>query len=87
MPLTPAEKSLRGQLAVHESWARTPDRAARTAKARQAALDRVEREVDPAGELLPDVRRKMAENARKAYFARLALKSAAARRRRRGGES
>ena len=84
-PLTPAEMSLRGQLAAHESWARTRDRAARTAKARQAALDRFERQVDPEGELLPAERAKLAEHARKAYFARLALKSAQARRRRAAG--
>lgn len=85
MPLTPAEKSLRGQIAAHSSWAHTIDRAARTAKARQAALDRFEAEVDPEGVLAPDVRAKMAQNARQAYFKRLALKSAQARRRRGGG--
>ena len=84
MPLTPAERILRGQIAAHTSWARTPDRAARTAAARQAALNRFEREVDPEGKLAPDVRAKMAESERKAYFKRLALKSAKARRRRGG---
>lgn len=82
MPLTPTEKSLRGQMAAHTSWAHTEDRAARTANARKAALDRFEREVDPEGVLLPADRAKRAESARKAYFARLALKSAQARRRR-----
>lgn len=85
MPLSPAERSLRGQIAVHESWARTPDRAARTEKARKAALDRFERQVDPDGTLPPAERAKRAENARKAYFSRLALKSAQARRARKGG--
>lgn len=84
MPLTPAQKSLRGQIAAHQSWAHTANRSARTAKARQAALDRFEREVDPDGELSPAERAKRAENARKAYFARLALKSARARSRRGG---
>lgn len=85
MPPTPAEKSLRGQIAAHESWARTENRSARTANARKAAFDRFEREVDPNGELTPAERTKRAEHARKAYFARLALKSAQARRRRGGG--
>ncbi len=85
MPLTPAEKSLRGQIAAHESWAKTGDRAARTANARKAALDRFERDVDPDGTLTPAERAQRAENARKAYFARLALKSAQARKRRSGG--
>lgn len=82
--LTPSERSLLGQLAAHTSWARTEDRAARTAKARQAALARFEREVDPNCELPPAERAKRAESARKAYFAQLALKSSQARRRRSG---
>ncbi len=85
MPRTPQERSLLGQIAAHESWAHTDDRAARTAPARKAALDRFEREVDPEGTLTPQERARRAEHARKAYFARLALKSAQARRARRGG--
>jgi hypothetical protein len=34
MSLTPEERSLRARLAAHVSWARTEDRAARTARAR-----------------------------------------------------
>lgn len=87
--LTPSEKTLRAQIAAHESWANTDDRAARTANARKAALDRFERQVDPNGELTPQERAKRAEHARKAYFARLALQSAKARRARKaaGGAS
>lgn len=44
-------------------------------------LDRFEREVDPNGELTPQERAKRAEHTRKAYFTRLSLKSAQARRR------
>lgn len=87
MPLSPAERTLRGQIAAHESWSRTPDRPARTAKARQALLDKFEQQVDPDGTLLPAERARRAEHARKAYFARLALKSAQARRRRAGGDA
>ncbi|MGH3968892.1 MAG: hypothetical protein ACRET2_07960 [Steroidobacteraceae bacterium] len=47
-------------------------------------LDKFEQQVDPDGELSPAERAKRAANARKAYFARLALKSAQARRRRNG---
>jgi hypothetical protein len=82
---TPAERRLRAQLAAHTSWAHTEDRASRTANARRAALDRFEREVDPDGKLAPAERAKRAENARKAHFKRLALKSAQARRRRGAG--
>lgn len=83
--LTPAERRLAGEIGAHQSWAHTEDRSARTAPARKAALDRFEREVDPEGVLPPAERAKRAENARKAYFARLALKSAQARRVRKGG--
>jgi hypothetical protein len=72
--LTPAERRLRGQLAAHTSWANTVDAAARTAPAR-AALD--QKFLDQAAG--DPVR---AEHLRKAYFARLALKSAQARRNR-----
>lgn len=84
MPLTPSERKLRAEIAAHESWARTEDRPARTAKARKALLDKFEKEVDPEGVLTPAERATRAEHARKAYFARLALKSAQARRRRAG---
>jgi hypothetical protein len=84
--LTPEQRSLRARLAVHESWARTDDAAARTAPARKAFLDRFEKQVDPNGELPPAERTRRAEHARKAYFARLALKSAQARRNRASDE-
>ena len=59
-PLTPAERSLRGQLAAHTSWANTPDRTARTAHARQAFEDRF------LAEAGGDAKR--AESLRRAYF-------------------
>jgi hypothetical protein len=46
-----------------------------------ALLAKFEREVDPDNRLTPAERAKRAENARKAYYANLALKSAQARRR------
>jgi hypothetical protein len=79
--LTPTERSLRAQIAAHESWANTEGRSARTAKARKAALDKFERQVDPNNELSPAERAKRAEHARLAHFKRMALKSAQARRR------
>ncbi|MGV0050116.1 hypothetical protein ACRU43_12890 [Mycobacterium colombiense] len=81
---TVAERRLRSQIAAHESWARTPDRPARTRAARNAFWNRFERLVDPEGKLHPAQRAKAAENARKAHFKRMALKSAEARRRRSG---
>ena len=75
-----SECRLRATIAAHESWAHTPDRAARTAPGRAALMARFEREVDPDGTLPPDERAKRAENARIAYFTRLSLKSARSRR-------
>jgi hypothetical protein len=80
-PLTPAERSLRARMAVHTSWAHTTDRAARTAPARRAALQRFERQVDPDGTLNPAERRRRAEQAMRAHMAGLALRSAQVRRR------
>ena len=77
--LTPAERKLRAQIAAHDSWARTEDRSARTANARQALEAKF---LAAAG---GDPRR--AESLRRAYFARLALKSAQARRRRGGNDA
>ncbi|MDP7735126.1 hypothetical protein [Mycobacterium paragordonae] len=72
---------MRGRIGAYESWAKTPDRAARTRPARKAALERFEREVDPDGDLTPEERTKRAEWARKAHMQRMALKSAAVRQR------
>ena len=68
----PSTRHLVSQIAAHESWARTENRSARTAPAR-AALERKFLEAadgDPV----------RAAHLRKAHFARLALKSAQARR-------
>ena len=83
-PLTPAQRTQKASAAAHSSWARTPDPAARTAPARHAALARFEREVDPDSVLPPKERQRRAASARKAYFTRLALKSAKARARKAG---
>ncbi len=74
MSLTPAERSLYGRLGAHESWARTKNRSARTAKARKALDEKFLAEAggDPV----------RAEHLRRAHFARMSLKSAQARRRR-----
>lgn len=79
--MTPKERVLRARLAAHTRWAHESDPAAATAKARQAFMHRFEREVDPDGGLDPAERARRAESARQAYFSRLALKSAQARRR------
>lgn len=79
----PSERAMVARLAAHERWAHTTDRAAATAAARKAAADRFEKQVDPDGVLPPAERARRAESARKAFYTRLALKSAQARRARR----
>lgn len=73
MPASDTERRLRGQIAANTSWANTEDRTARTAPARRALEARFLAEAggDP----------KRAESLRRAYFQKLALKSAQARRR------
>jgi hypothetical protein len=80
--LTPGERVLRSRIAAHTRWAHEVDRCAATAPARNAFETRFEREVDSDGVLPETERIRRAESARNAYFARLALKSAQARRRR-----
>ncbi len=77
---------LRSKIAANERWSTVSDRTEATEPARQAFLARFEAQVDPNGELDGETRARLAENARSAYFQRLALASAkarAAKRRRR----
>lgn len=69
---TDGELRLRGQIAAHVRWARVTDRSAETAPARAALQQKflAEADGDPV----------RAEHLRKAYFKRLALKSAKSRR-------
>jgi hypothetical protein len=78
-PMTPAQRVLRAKAAADASWAKTPDRSARTEPARRAALARFERQVDPNGELSEEERALRAASARRSYFRFLALRSARAR--------
>ena len=82
--LTPAQASLRGRIGAHQLHA-THNSTLVTANARQAArraLDaRLLGEIDPENTLSERERLRRLEHARKAHFARLALKSAVARRR------
>lgn len=77
---TPAQRSLRAKIAAHASWARTSDRASRTAAARQAATDRFERRVDSDGLRPLGERARRADSAPRAHMLSLAAKSVAARR-------
>jgi hypothetical protein len=73
-------RSAWARIGAHQSWANTADRTARTAPARAALEQKFLDQADG------DARR--AESLRKAHYARLALKSAQARRRRvEGGDA
>jgi hypothetical protein len=89
-PLSPAERSLRARLAAYAMHAQHDSRRTST-PGRTAFLARFEADVDPDSRLDPEERRRRAEHARSAYFTRLALASAAARRAKRasrtGGDS
>ena len=73
-------KDINARIAAEASWARTPDRAARTRRARESFLSRFEKEVDPDGTLPPQERWQRAEHAKRAYMLQLAKRSAAARK-------
>ncbi len=76
--MTPEERTMKARLGAHALHAQGKTN---TEPARKAFLERFETEVDPDGKLTPKERARRAEHARKAYFTRLALKSAQARRR------
>jgi hypothetical protein len=78
--LTPAERALRARLGGLTRWAHTSDRTAATKAGRTAFDARFYREVDPDGTLPAAERALRADAARRAYFTRLALKSASSRR-------
>lgn len=81
MPATdPQTRALVGRIAAVERWAHTPDRSAATKPARDAMDAKFERLVDPDNQLDPTERARRAAYKRTAYFQRLALKSAQARR-------
>jgi hypothetical protein len=85
--LSPAERTLRARLAAHTMHSKHDARET-TAAARAAFLARFEAEVDPDGALAPEERQRRAEQARSAYFTRLAFqRSKAARRARTEGEA
>ena len=78
MALTPQQRSLRARLAAHAMHSRYDSREI-TQPARDAFAARFLNEVDRDRKLPPHERARRAEHARRAYFARLSLKSAQAR--------
>ena len=72
--LSRTQLSMAGKIGAHKSWANTTDRTARTANGRKAFNDRF---LELAG---GDPKR--AESMRREHYARMAYRSAQARRRR-----
>jgi hypothetical protein len=80
--LSPEEAHQRASIAAHESWARTPDRSARTAPARDARWKKYlekARALAPPGADQTDIARR-AEHLRQADLKRMAYLSARSRR-------
>jgi hypothetical protein len=77
---TVSERSQIAKIAAHAKWAKSEDRSAATQAARDGMLRKFEDEVDPDRKLLPEERARRAESARRAFYQRIALKSAQARR-------
>jgi len=77
MPLSPQQATLRAKLGAHALHAQGKTN---TGPARAAFDQRFYDEVDPDRELSESERERRAAHARKAYFARLSLKAATARR-------
>jgi hypothetical protein len=76
--LTREQRRLRASAAAHVSWAKTADPAARTAPARQAFAEKFADQIDPNHELPPEERARRGEQARRAYYKLMALKSSKA---------
>lgn len=72
-------RTLTGRIGAHALHAKY-DSHQLTAPGRAAFMSKFEREADPDGTLSEDERVRRAYHLRKAYFARLALRSADARR-------
>ena len=76
---TPSQRSQRARLAAHTRWAHVDDPTEATRPAREAFNKRFYDDVDPDRKLPAADRERRAAHARKAYYARLSLKSAQAR--------
>lgn len=79
--MTPEQRAQR-VTAAHASWARTPDRAARSAPGFDGLEARIAREYGIPDDMPNPDRAKALASARTAYFRKLAAKSVKARARR-----
>lgn len=68
---------------AHQRWAKVTDRSEATRPGREAALAKLEAEVDPDGVMSPRDRRRAARNAQAAHMLLMSERGNAARRRKR----
>jgi hypothetical protein len=74
--VTPEQRRLRAQLAANTRWSRPMAREDQADAARAAIHQRLEREVDPLGQLPPDERDRRVRSAARALSAELNLAKA-----------
>jgi hypothetical protein len=80
-----ASRKVAAQIAALTRWAHERNPATALHPAREGFLAKLEREVDPNGEMRPEERRAGAERLRAAHMKRIAVKSAEARKLKRAG--
>jgi hypothetical protein len=69
--MTPEQRRLRAKIAANARWSKCMAREDQADAARAAIFARLERQVDPKGELPPDVRAALVKNAAKKLSAEL----------------
>jgi hypothetical protein len=69
--VTPEQRRLRAQIAANARWSRYMAREDQAAAARAALVARLEREVDPAGQLDPQQRAALVKSAARRLSAQL----------------
>jgi hypothetical protein len=74
--VTPEQRRLRAQLAANARWSRPMSREDQADAARAAIHQRLEREVDPLGQLPPDERDRRIRSAARALSVKLNLAKA-----------
>ena len=82
-----ADRSLRAQIAAHDRWGRTADRAAATAPARAGLRAKFARQIDPDGELAssdPAELERRIDSLQRSHMLRMSLASKKARAERAG---
>lgn len=80
MERSDAERRLASSMGAHLSWARTRDRTARTAPAREGLRAKYAREIDPDGTMPAAERERAVDSRMRVHMQQMALRSVAARR-------